>query len=76
MRATNLTTNGYRILQMSKKQQPKTSEYKGHTLLVLNPDAKFPFQFGKAKAQQIVENWPVIAHFAETGELLQEEEVK
>ncbi len=44
--------------------------------MVLNPDAKFPFQFGKAKAQQIVENWPVIAHFAETGELLQEEEVK
>ena len=59
---------------MSKENKPSTTEYKGHKLLVLNPDAKFPFQFGKAKAQQIVENWSAIAHFAETGELLQQEE--
>jgi len=54
--------------------KPKIEEYKGHDLIVLNPDAKFPFKFGKAKAQLIVENWSVIAHFAETGELLQQEE--
>ena len=54
--------------------KPKIEQYKGHDLIVLNPDAKFPFKFGKAKAQQIVESWSVIAHFAETGELLQQEE--
>ena len=59
---------------MSEKKQPTTTEYKGNKLLVLNPDAKFPFKFGRAKAEQIVKNWSAIAHFAETGELLKQEE--
>ena len=35
---------------------PKTEEYKGHELLVLNPDSKFPFKFGAKKAELILEN--------------------
>ena len=35
---------------------PKTEEYKGHELLVLNPDSKFPFKFGAKKAALILAN--------------------
>jgi len=41
------------------------TEYKGHKLLVLNPDDKFPFKFGKKKAQLIVEHFDAIKAFAE-----------
>ena len=35
---------------------PKTETYKGHELLVLNPDSKFPFKFGAKKAALILAN--------------------
>jgi hypothetical protein len=42
-----------------------TTEYKGHTLLVLrkNPTDKFPFQFGLAKAQLILASLDAIKEF-------------
>lgn len=53
------------------KNMPKIEQYKGHDLLVLNPDEKFKLQFGQKKAKLIVENIDAVAHFAETGELLE-----
>ncbi len=43
------------------------SEYKGHKLIVLKreEDTKFPFQFGKGKAQLIVQYFDEIKKFAE-----------
>lgn len=42
-------------------------EYKGNKMIILkrNEDDKFPFQFGKAKAKLIVENYEAIRKFAE-----------
>jgi len=48
-----------------KKTMTEFTEYKGHKLLVLNPDDKFPFKFGKKKAQLIVEHFDAIKAFAE-----------
>lgn len=42
---------------------PALGEYKGHVLLVLNPDSKYPFQFGVAKARLILENLAYIQAF-------------
>lgn len=55
---------------INKMKTPDIVEYKGHDLIVLNPDEKFPFQFGQKKAKLIVEWIDAIAHFAETGEML------
>ncbi|PIO00143.1 hypothetical protein COT72_03205 [archaeon CG10_big_fil_rev_8_21_14_0_10_43_11] len=43
------------------------AEYKGHKLIVLKreEDTKFPFQFGKGKAQLIVKYFDEIKKFAE-----------
>ncbi|VVB66245.1 Uncharacterised protein [Candidatus Gugararchaeum adminiculabundum] len=42
-------------------------EYKGNKMIILkrNEDDNFPFQFGKKKAQLIVENFEAIKKFAE-----------
>lgn len=37
--------------------------YKGHPLLVLDEDSRFPFQFGLKKAKLIVENIDEVRHF-------------
>ena len=44
------------------------TEYKGHKLIVLNPDDKFPFQFGRKKAQLIMEHIEAIEAFANEEE--------
>lgn len=43
------------------------AEFKGNKIIVIrrNDDDKFPFQFGKNKAKQIVENFEAIKRFAE-----------
>ena len=46
---------------------PTTEQYKGHDLIVLNPEAKFPFKFGQAKAKLIIEHIDTVSHFADTG---------
>jgi len=42
-------------------------EYKGNKMIILkrNETDTFPFQFGKAKAKMIVENFDVIKKFSE-----------
>jgi len=46
------------------------SEFKGNKIIILKRDAndKFPFQFGKAKAKLIVENYEAIKKFAEEND--------
>lgn len=50
---------------------PKLEKYNGSDIIVLNPDDKYKLQFGQKKAKMIVENIDAVAHFAETGELLE-----
>lgn len=42
----------------------KYETYKGHKLIVLNPDDRFPFKFGMEKAKLIVANMDAIRAFA------------
>ena len=48
--------------------EPTTQTYKGHVLLVLNPDEKFPIKFGVKKAKLIVDNIDTIQSFIEEQE--------
>jgi len=41
-------------------------EFKGNKVLNLNPESKFPFSFGLAKAKLILENLDVIKKFVES----------
>ena len=41
-------------------------EFKGNKVLNLNPESKFTFSFGLAKAKLILENIEVIKKFVET----------
>ena len=41
-------------------------EFKGNKVLCLNPESKFPFSFGVAKAKIILENLDVIRKFVES----------
>jgi hypothetical protein len=46
------------------------SEYQGKPVITLkkDPDDRYPFSFGKAKAKLIVENIDAIKKFSEEGE--------
>ena len=39
-----------------KPMTPQTETFKGHELLVLDPDNKWPFKFGAKKAALILDN--------------------
>lgn len=45
---------------------PEIQEFKGNKVLNLNPESKFSFSFGLAKAKLILENLDVIKKFVET----------
>ena len=45
---------------------PEIQEYKGNKVLNLNPESKFSFSFGLAKAKLILENLDVIKKFVAT----------
>jgi hypothetical protein len=45
---------------------PEIQEFKGNKVLNLNPESKFSFSFGLAKAKLILENLDVIRKFVET----------
>ena len=45
---------------------PEIQEFKGNKVLNLNPESKFTFSFGLAKAKLIMENLDVIRKFVET----------
>ncbi|MDQ3021809.1 MAG: hypothetical protein M3R36_14745 [Bacteroidota bacterium] len=56
---------------------PEIQEFKGNKVLNLNPESKFTFSFGLAKAKLILENLDVIRKFVETeGKDLGEFETK
>ena len=43
---------------------PVEREYNGHPVLTLNPQSRFPFSFGPAKAELILRSLEVIRAFA------------
>jgi hypothetical protein len=45
---------------------PEIQDFKGNKVLCLNPESKFTFSFGVAKAKLILENIEVIKKFVET----------
>lgn len=47
---------------------PVEKEYKGHPLLVLNPDGKYPFSFGLSKAKLILQHYDRIKEFVQKHE--------
>lgn len=49
---------------MSASTQVGYSSYKGNPMIVLGAESRFPFQFGPAKAQLIVEHMEAIKAFA------------
>lgn len=46
----------------------KVETYKGKPVLVLNPEAKFPFTFGLAKAKLILDNLEAVQAFVAANE--------
>ena len=42
---------------------PKEGEYKGHPILILNPNSRYPFSFGLAKAKLILQHIETIKEF-------------
>jgi len=37
------------------KDQPQEGDYKGHAILTLNPNSRYPFSFGVSKAKLVLE---------------------
>jgi hypothetical protein len=60
----SLTTNA----ENSTASRPKTGQYKGHPMIILNPDDRFPFQFGIHKARLILLHIEAIRDFVEQAE--------
>jgi len=48
--------------------RPKVGQYKGHPMIILNPDDRFPFQFGLNKARLILQHIEEIRKFVQTTE--------
>lgn len=49
----------------TKQQVPKISSYQNKPIIILNPDDKYPFQFGISKARLIINNIDAIKSFYE-----------
>lgn len=49
--------------EITNESGPVEKEYKGHPLLVLNPESKYPFSFGLAKAKLVVGYFDRIKEF-------------
>jgi hypothetical protein len=49
--------------ELNNEAGPVEKEYKGHPLLVLNPESKYPFSFGLAKAKLVIEYFDRIKEF-------------
>lgn len=45
---------------------PEIQEFKGNKVLCLNPESKFPFSFGIAKAKLVLEHLETIKKFVES----------
>jgi len=48
-----------------EKAKPQIGEYKGKPVITLNPDSRFPFTFGVAKAKLILEYLDEIRNFVQ-----------
>ena len=60
----NLTTNA----ESNAASRPKVGQYKGHPMITLNPDDRFPFQFGLHKARLVLQHIEEIRKFVENAE--------
>ena len=49
--------------ELANESGPVEKEYKGHPLLVLNPDGRYPFSFGLSKAKLVIEYFDRIKEF-------------
>ena len=49
--------------------RPQTGQYKGHPMIILNPDDRFPFQFGLNKAKLVLQHFDAIRSFVESAEV-------
>lgn len=47
---------------------PVTGQYKGHPMIILNPEDRFPFQFGLNKARLILQHIEAIRSFVQSAE--------
>ncbi len=56
----------FHLIKLKIKTMPEIQEFKGNKVLNLNPESKFSFSFGLAKAKLILENLDVIRKFVET----------
>ncbi len=54
--------------QRTTVSRPQTGQYKGHPMIILNPDDRFPFQFGLHKASLILQHINDIREFVEETE--------
>ena len=53
---------------IQEESGPVVREYKGHPILVLNPDGRYPFSFGVGKAKLIIEHLETIKEFIKEQE--------
>ncbi|NBP30337.1 MAG: hypothetical protein EBV23_12325, partial [Flavobacteriia bacterium] len=58
-------------LQKNASTSVQFGEYKGHKTITLNPEARYPFTFGLAKALLIVQNIEAIQKFV-ASEVMEE----
>ena len=49
--------------------RPRVGQYKGHPMIILNPDDRFPFQFGLNKARMILQHIDAIRSFVDSAEV-------
>ncbi len=47
---------------------PVIGQYKGHPMIILNPEDRFPFQFGLNKAKLILQHLEAIRGFVAAAE--------
>lgn len=59
----NLTTSA----ESNTVNRPKVGQYKGHHMITLNPDDRFPFQFGLNKARLVLQHIEEIRKFVENA---------
>jgi hypothetical protein len=50
-----------------KPSNPMIGSFKDQPLLILNPESKYPFSFGLAKARMILENVEALKAFVESN---------
>lgn len=52
----------------TSSSSPVTGQYKGHPMIILNPEDRFPFQFGLNKARLILQHIEAIRSFVQSAE--------